>query len=77
MARSGTGSTCKKDKLHTAKENLVVQAEKRPVNVVNFRGISQDREEPAAAFVARLRGQGATCNFVVECVASQRLQEAN
>ena len=70
LARSGTGSTCEKDKLLTAKENLVVRAENKPVNIVNFRAISQDREEPAAAFVA-------TCNFAVECTAGQRLQEAD
>ena len=51
-------------------EKLAVRAQNKLVNVVNFLGMAQDREERAGAFAARLRGQGAICEFVVRCSSS-------
>ena len=64
---SGTGSDCTELALLLAMEKLAVRAQNKLVNVVTFLGMSQDREEPAGGFAARLRGQGAICDFVIDC----------
>jgi hypothetical protein len=63
----GTDNSCTESTLLLAMEKLAVRAQNKLVNVVTFLGMSQDREETAGAFTARLRGQGAICEFVVQC----------
>jgi hypothetical protein len=74
LARSvydgGTDNNCTEPTLLLAMEKLAVRAQNKLVNVVTFLGMSQDREETAGAFTARLRGQGAICEFVVQCSSS-------
>ena len=74
LARSvydgGTDNNCTEANLLLAMEKLAVRAQNKLVNVVNFLGMAQDREETAGAFTARLRGQGAICEFVVQCSSS-------
>ena len=74
LARSvydgGTDNSCTEANLLLAMEKLAVRAQNKLVNVVNFLGMAQDREETAGAFAARLRGQGAICEFVVRCSSS-------
>ena len=74
LARSvydgGTGNNCTEVSLLLAMEKLAVRAQNKLVNVVNFLGMSQDREETAGAFATRLRGQGAICDFIAKCSSS-------
>ena len=56
---SGTDSDCTELALLLAMEKLAVRAQNKLVNVVTFLGMSQDREEPAGGFAARLGGQWA------------------
>ena len=61
--------------LLAAMEKLSVRAQNRLVNVVSFLGMSQDSEEPAGSFAARLRGQGAICDFTIKCTSDTCLKE--
>ena len=50
-------------------KKLAVCATNKLVNVTNFLSMGQARDETAGAFIAHLKGQGAVCDFVVECSA--------
>ena len=72
---SGVLGNCTEADLLKAMEKLAVRAQNKLVNVVTFLGMSQDSEEPAGSFAARLRGQGAICDFSITCTNATCLQE--
>ena len=39
------------------------------VNVVKFLDMAQDQDEAVGAYMARLKGQAAVCNFSAKCVS--------
>ena len=67
---SGENNNSDEGKLMESIKKLAVRAQNKLVNVTNFLGMGQDRDETAGAFTARLKGQGAVCDFVVECSIS-------
>ena len=67
---SGVDSYTDETKLLDAIRKLAVRAQNKLVNVTNFLGMGQDREESIGSFAARLKGQAAVCDFSVTCSAS-------
>ena len=58
---SGENNNSDEGKLMESIKKLAVRATNKLVNVTNFLGMGQDRDETAGAFIARLKGQGAVC----------------
>ena len=56
---SGENNDSDEEKLMASIKKLAVRAQNKLVNVTNFLGMGQDRDETVGAFTARLRGQGA------------------
>jgi hypothetical protein len=72
---SGMQGNYTESALLSAMEKLAVRAQNKLVNVVSFLGMSQDSEEAAGSFAARLRGQGAVCDFTIKCTSTTCLKE--
>ena len=60
MYDNGENNNSDEDKLLESIKKLAVRAQNKLVNVTNFLGMGQDRDETAGAFTARLRGQSAS-----------------
>ena len=58
-------------------KKLAVRAQNTLVNVVKFLDVAQDHEESGGAFTARLKGQAATCDFLIKCSSSSCTQATN
>ena len=67
---SGVDSHTDEDTLMSSIKKLAVWAQNKLVNVTNFLGMGQDKEETIGCFSARLKGQSAVCDFFVVCSAS-------
>ena len=67
---SGVSDNCTEADLLQSMRKLAVRAQNTLVNVVTFLGMSQDSEETAGSFAARLRGQGAICDFSIKCTST-------
>ena len=64
---SGVNSCSDEVTLMKTMKKLSVRAQNTLVNIVKFLDLSQDQEESAAAFTARLKGQASICNFSIKC----------
>ena len=58
-------------------KKLAVRAQNTLVNVVKFLDVAQDHEKSGGAFTARLKGQAATCDFLIKCSSSSCTQATN
>ena len=58
-------------------KNLAVRSQNTLVNVVKFLEMSQQQDESAGNFTARLKGQASVCNFLVKCTAVNCQQNVN
>lgn len=67
---SGVSDNCTEADLLQSMRKLTVRVQNTLVNVVTFLGMSQDSEETAGSFAARLRGQGAICDFSIKCTST-------
>ena len=64
---SGVNSETDEKHLLNAMKKLAVCAQNNLVNVVKFLDLSQDQDESARAYTARLKGQASICNFAIRC----------
>ena len=64
---SGVNSNSDEETLMKTMKKLAVRAQNTLVNIVKFLDMSQDQEESATAYTARLKGQASTCNFSIKC----------
>ena len=60
---SGVTSDNDEKTLLSAINKLAVRAQNTLVNVVKFLDMAQDQDEAVGAYMARLKGQAAVCNF--------------
>ena len=74
---TGVNSESDEATLLEAMEKLAVRAQNTLVNVVKFLDMAQDQEESSGAFTARLKGQAATCNFIIKCSSTTCNNETN
>ena len=52
-------------------KRLTVKAHNNMINIVQFQGLCQDRDELVPQYAARLNGGAAICDFTVDCVCSK------
>ena len=64
---SGGNNSSSETDLLAAIKKLAVRAQNKLVNVTNFLGMGQDRDETCGAFTARLKGQATVCDFSIKC----------
>ena len=64
---SGVTSEDSESKLLEAMKRMAVRAQNNLVNIVDFLGMGQDKDEPGGSFSARLKGQAAICDFTIKC----------
>ena len=74
---TGVNSESDEATLLEAMRKLAVRAQNTLVNVVKFLDMAQDQEESSGAFTARLKGQAATCNFIIKCSSTTCDHETN
>ena len=67
MYDSGVTSEDSESKHLEGMKRMAVRAQNNLVNVVTILGMGQDNDEPGGSFTARLKGQGAICEFTVKC----------
>ena len=64
---SGINSETDETVLLDSIKKLAVRAQNTLVNVVKFLDLSQDQEESASSYTARLKGQASVCDFAIKC----------
>ena len=68
----GAGDLKTETELRDRIKRLAVKQQNTLVSQVKFLQMGQDRDEPVAGFVARLRGTAQLCDFLVNCSHCQR-----
>ena len=63
----GADTCASKDDFMKRIKALAVMGQNIHANRVQFLQMGQERDEPIALFLSRLRGQGNLCSFQVEC----------
>ena len=66
---TGLDSNSSEEQLLATMKNLAVKAQNTLVNVVKFFDMTQEQEESAGSFTARLKGQAASCGFAIKCTS--------
>ena len=77
MYNTGVNGDSDEDTLLRAMKKLAVRAQNTRVNVVQFLDMAHNPEETGGVFTARLKGQVATCSFLIKCSSSSCTQETN
>ena len=72
---SGVTSKTSETELLEVMKKLAVRSQNTLVNVVKFLNMSQQQDESAGNFTARLKGQASVCNFLVKCTSASCQQD--
>ena len=64
---NGVNSETNETNLLEAMKRLAVRVQNNLVNVVKFLDLTQDQDETAGAYTARLKGNASICNFTIKC----------
>ena len=67
---SGIRPTMSEQQILAGIKRLAVKAHNNMINIVEFQGLCQDRDELVPQFAARLNGGAAICDFTVKCECS-------
>ena len=62
---------------NSSMKKLAVRKQDNLISVVEFLDMAQDHEETGGAFVARLKGQAAICDFRSKCSSDSCEQVTN